>query len=77
MDSQINTNVPLVKPPKAIVQSFLKSQGCMQIVTEFLSINKVLDLQLINKDFYEVIIPTIMTNRKMYPNIDPKMHMFI
>ena len=46
-------------------------------MTEFFSINKVLDLQLINKEFYETIIPTIMTNRKMFPNIDPKMHLFI
>lgn len=76
MDSQINTNV-LKTPSKTVVATFLKSTFAMQNVTEFMTIQQILALQLLNKDFYNRVIPNVMTVRKMFPNIDPKMHLFI
>ena len=40
-------------------------------------IAKVLQLNLVNREFYDKIVPEIMRNRKMYPSIDLKLHLFI
>lgn len=65
------------KPNKKIVETLLRSKDCMQVVTEFLVIKNLLELQRVNKEFYNRIIPVIMNERKMFPNIDPKMHLFL
>ena len=46
-------------------------------MTEFMTVQQMLQLQLLNKDFYNRIIPNVMDKRKMFPNIDPKMHLYI
>lgn len=49
----------------------------MQGISEFLSIKLLLQLQLLNKQFYNDIIPNVMDKRKLLPNIDPQMHLYI
>ena len=80
MDSgQIDTNAGKVlkTPSKAIVMNLLKSTFALQNITEYMTVRQILNLQLLNKDFYNRVIPNVMTVRKMFPNIDPKMHLYI
>lgn len=49
----------------------------MQVVTEFLTVSKILKLQQLNKEFYNKVIPTVMYNRHMFPSVDPQMHLYI
>lgn len=49
----------------------------MQTLSTFLPVAKVLELNLVNKEFYDKIVPEIMRNRKMYPSINLQLHLFI
>ena len=54
MEGQIGTGAP---PKKETSQKMIKSLGAMQTVTEFLTIHKMLSLNLLNKQFYNDVIP--------------------
>lgn len=78
MESQINTSSGANgKVSKATSQKLMKSGGCMQTISEFLTVHKWISFNSVNKEFYNKIIPEVMTQRKLYPNIDPQMHLFI
>ena len=49
----------------------------MQTLSTFLPVTKVLQLNLLNHEFYDKIVPEIMRNRKMYPAINLQLHLFI
>lgn len=67
----------ITKPSKATSKKLLGSTGCMQTISEFLTVHKFIAMNLVNRQFYDRIIPEVMTQRKLYPNIDPQMHLFI
>lgn len=49
----------------------------MQVISEFQSTKQNLQLQLLNKQFYQDIVPNVMEQRKMFPSIDPQAHLYI
>ena len=76
MDNQISS-LATNKPSKAVVNKFIHSIYSMQVVTEFLTIKQMLEMQLINKDFYNNVVPNVLNARNMFPSVDPKMHLFL
>lgn len=56
---------------------FLKSTDCNRVLSEFLTIDRVLKFNVLNKLFYNVLIPKIMKNRGIYPTITPELHLLI
>jgi len=63
------------KNPKITI--FLKSQHTQQAMSYYLPKTDILGLNLVNKHFYDVVVPRIMKNRQMYPSINPETHFFI
>ena len=55
----------------------VQSQNCMMEISKFLPANQLLEWQLINKKFYENVVPTVMRNRQMNPVIAQKIHLFL
>ena len=69
--------VALKAPNKKVTDALLKSTSGMGVVTEFLTVHKMIQLQLVSKNFYESVIPNVMNQRHMFPSVDPAMHLYI
>ena len=59
------------------ITSFLKSQHTHQTVSYFLRPSELLGLNLVNRYFYEFVVPKITKNRQMYPSLNPETHFFL
>ena len=58
-------------------QKFFKSMDCNRVLSEFLPIDKILSYNVLNKNFYNQIIPTIMMRRGIFPTVTPELHLLI
>ena len=61
---------------KEVVQRFLSKQGCWSTLSEFLTVPQILQLNLVNRQFYEEVVPHFMRNRNLNPSITPETHIF-
>jgi len=52
------------------------STGCMMVVAEFLSYYELMNLQVCGKKLYNDIVPNVMNNRKLYPQIGIREFLF-
>lgn len=50
---------------------------CNKVLSEFLPIDCILRYNVLNKLFYNKIIPIVMKNRGIYPTITPELHLLI
>jgi len=55
----------------------LKSTNVWEVISKNLSARDMLDLQRINLQTYETLIPTVMRNRKLIPCIQGEAQLFI
>ena len=58
-------------------KNIMKSMHCMGVITQYMTQKKFLNLQLVNSEFYDKVVPKVMNERKQFPNVDPHTHLFI
>lgn len=56
---------------------FLKSGACMATVSQFLGIHDSLNMNGVNKKFYNEVVPTMFSTNHQYPSTDMKYNLYI
>ena len=59
------------------IERFLRSNGAWVCLSEFLGTSGLLKMNLLNKLFYNDIVPLVMTNRAMYPSCEEEVHTIV
>ena len=55
----------------------LKSKDCLDMITSFLPMKTLISYNLLNKYFYDRLVPEIMEQRKLYQSLDKDTHLFV
>jgi len=59
------------------VERLLKSKGCMDMITSYMPMKTLISYNLLNRYFYDRLVPEIMEQRKLYQSLDKDTHLFI
>jgi len=55
----------------------LKSINCMQVITSFLPVQDLLKFNVLNRRFYNEVVPAIMKYRAVYPKVQAEFHLLM